>query len=155
MEPTLVEHEGGTAVGHDVRTRNQDEMEPGKGRIPSLWERFSREGVAGRVQGKRQPETPVGVYSDYDSDHTGYYTLMVGMLTEPAAPVPAGMKKVTIPAGKYLAFRAEGEMPAALIQTWIAIWKYFGETSDVRRKYLVDFEVYHAAGPVDVYVSVD
>ena len=155
MEPKLVQHEGGTAVGVDVRTRNQEEMEPGKGRIPSLWERFFREGIASRLQDKVHPESRVGVYSEYESDHTGYFTLMAGMLTDPAAPVPAGMKKVAIPAGEYLVFRAEGEMPGALIQTWMAIWKYFGGTRDVKRKYLVDFEAYQAARIVDIYISVD
>ncbi len=56
MEPKLVQHEGGTTVGVDVRTRNQEEMQPGKGRIPSLWERFFREGIASRLQDKVQPE---------------------------------------------------------------------------------------------------
>ena len=155
MGPKLVQHEGGTAVGPDVRTRNRDEMQPGTGRIPSLWERFFREGIASRLQGRRQPETRVGVYSEYDSDHTGYYTLMAGMLTEPTASVPEGMKKVTIPVGRYLVFRAEGEMPAALIESWIAIWKYFGDASEVKRKYSVDFELYQAARLVDIYISID
>lgn len=154
MKPGVVQFDGATAVGIEVRTSNRDEMIPGAGRIPPLWERFFSEGIADRVQSKIQPDHPAGVYSDYDSDYSGDFALTAGMMTEADAPVPEGLTKVAIPSGRYLVFRAEGEMPQALVDTWRAIWSHFVQESDSKRAYEVDFELYLDERLVDIYIGV-
>jgi predicted transcriptional regulator YdeE len=153
MEPKLVHYDGGGVIGVSIRTRNQDELDPARARIPALWSRFFREEVIRQVPGARQPATAVGAYHDYQSDHTGEYSLLAGVLTDPATPPPPGLTKVVIPKGEYLVFRAEGPMPGALVATWRRIWDYFALEGGERRKYSVDFEL-HRGEVVDVHIAI-
>jgi predicted transcriptional regulator YdeE len=154
MEPKLVHYDGGGAIGLSIRTRNEDELDPARARIPSLWSRFFREKVTARVPGVRQPPMAVGAYYDYQSDQAGEYALLAGVLTDPAAPPPTGLSKVVIPTGEYLVFRAEGPMPAALQATWRRIWDYFALPGGEARKYSVDFELYRSDTIVDVHIAI-
>lgn len=154
MTPKIVHHPGSTAVGIDVRTRNADEVDPAKARIGALWQRFFREGIAARIASDARPPAIVGVYSDYESDHTGAYSLLVGGLTDETDRAPAGMKRIAIPAGRYMVFEARGAMPQALIETWGRIWKHFDESPAARRAYTVDFELYRADGSADVHIAI-
>jgi len=154
MDPKIVQYAGATAVGIEVRTRNSDEMDPATAKIGALWQRFFRDELGSKIAGSVEPPTVVGVYSNYESDHTGAYSLLVGLLTKPKAAVPEGMTKIAIPAGNYMVFEARGPMPQALIGTWGAIWKHFGPSSTQRRAYSVDFELHRADGSVDVHIAI-
>jgi predicted transcriptional regulator YdeE len=154
MEPKLVHYDGGGAIGLAVRTRNQDELDPAHARIPGLWSRFFGEELTARVPGARQPRMAVGAYYDYQSDHNGEYSLLAGVLTDPAVPAPPGLSKVVIPTGEYLVFRAEGAMPGALVETWRRVWDYFALPGGEARKYSVDFELYRSDTVVDVHIAI-
>jgi len=154
MTPELVTHAGMTVVGIDMTTSNAAERDPDKARIPALWGRFHGESVLSKIPGKKSPVLPVGVYTDYESDHNGQYRLLAGAAVEGVELAADGFGRVTLPAGRYLVFRGEGEMPGAVIQTWMAVLDYFSKPSDHVRAYTADWELYRGPNAVDIYIAV-
>jgi predicted transcriptional regulator YdeE len=129
------------------------EAEPATGKIGGLWARFYRDGIPSKIPHKRDPQVPVSVYTGYQSDHTGQYELTVGMAVDASAHTPEGLVRVSIPAGSYLLFEAEGGMPQVVIDTWKEIWNYFPTPGHVRA-YATDFEVHSGPKTVGIYISV-
>jgi predicted transcriptional regulator YdeE len=154
MTPTLVTHEGMTVLGIDATTLNADEADSARARIPSLWGRFYAEGVLGRVPRKKPPVLPVGVYTDYESDHNGRYRILAGAAVEEGAPLPEGLGRAVVPAGTYLMFRGQGQMPGVVPQTWMSVWRYFAEAGGHARAYTTDFELYRGPEVVEIYIAV-
>ena len=154
MTPELVTHAGMTVVGIDVTTSNAAERDPANARIPALWGRFYGEGVLSKIPRKKSPVLPVGVYTDYESDHNGQYRLLAGAVVEEMAPPVDGFGRATLPAGRYLVFRGEGEMPGAVIQTWMSVLDYFTKSSDHVRAYTADWELYRGPNAVDIHIAV-
>jgi predicted transcriptional regulator YdeE len=151
--PTLVEYEGSTVLGIAAVTSNAMEADPATGKIGQLWARFYRDGIPGRIPLKRAPEVPVGVYSSYKSDYNGEYELTVGMAVDASAHAPEGLVRVSIPAGTYLLFEAEGDVPQVVIDTWKEIWIYFSKPGRVRA-YATDFELHRGPKSIAIYISV-
>ena len=72
-----------------------------------------------------------------------------------ALAVTDEMKSVELQAGKYLMFPVKGELPQAIIDTWMQIWAYFEDPSiDEKRAYETDFELYKSADEVEIYIGV-
>jgi predicted transcriptional regulator YdeE len=153
-KPELVKYPGAIAIGIGVRTRNTDEMDPRKARIPALWGRFFGEGIAAKIARSPADALVAGVYCEYESDHNGAYSLVAGVIADARTPVPAGMRKVAVPDGSYLVFRGRGEMPSVVVDTWRAVWQHFADPTHGERAYAVDFELYRGPDAVDVHVSV-
>lgn len=155
MEPRLVTFDGAVVIGIDLVTSNTAEADPAHGKIPALWGRFRSENVLDAVPGKSTPVAPVGVYTDYEGDETGEFHLIAGAMVEPNTAVPAGLRRVELRAGRYLVFGAEGELPRIVIETWKAIWRYFSESTESRRAFATDFEIYPGPTRVDIYIGVE
>jgi predicted transcriptional regulator YdeE len=134
--------------GLAVRTSNPDEAQPDRARIPALWQRFYDEGHSAAVEG-----AVYGVYSDYATDASGPYTLVVGGAGDAGSPAPP-LVRVTIPAGRYLAFTSTGEVPAAVIAGWLAVWEYFTRPGAPRRSFTTDFELYDPSAIYEVRICV-
>ncbi len=136
--------------GFAVRTKNIDEMEPSKAKIGNLWDRFYTE-----IAPHLSPESRVfGVYTNYESDHTGDFTVLAGadVLTDAA---DHELQSIEIPDGNYLVFSGSGEMPQAVINLWTEVWQYFGDSHcEHLRAYTTDFELYLSAKAVDIYIAV-
>ncbi|GLX79219.1 hypothetical protein tinsulaeT_25590 [Thalassotalea insulae] len=49
-------------------------MSPDNGKIPALWQEFNNKVPVNYPQGERV----YGVYFDYESDHTGKFTVLAG-----------------------------------------------------------------------------
>src|SRR5262245_20439557 len=105
--PSLVHHGPLSVVGISVRTNNRDEMDPKTAKIPGLWQRYFSESVANRIPARLDDGTILGVYTDYTSDHTGPYTLVVGQAVNDTSELPEDLVCVTVPHGRYLLFAAE------------------------------------------------
>lgn len=84
----------------------------------------------------------------------GPYSLLAGAEVADLQSVPHGMVGLTIPAGRYLVFTAQGPMPHALIETWSVIWRYFSQGSQYARAYSADFELYRAPEQVDIHIAI-
>ena len=128
------------------RTTNAAEAS-GEGIIGGLWQTF---GERASEIGDAGP--PCGVYHDYESDHHGAYSLLVGPRVPDDAPLPDGWHGVAVPGGEYLVFPAEGEMPMAIIEAWQRIWGWFDDTRDVERAFTVDFESYGAKTEIHIAI---
>lgn len=160
MEPTVVSFPGAVVVGIETRTRNVDESDTWSARIPRLWARFADEDVAGRLGARdaegagAPPARPIAVYTQYESDEHGAYTLLAGVPVEKGATVPEGMRMAILPEGRYLVFRADGEQPRALVDGWVRVWRWFERNEGERRSFLVDFELHEAADRAAIHIGI-
>ncbi|MDO7908167.1 effector binding domain-containing protein [Paenibacillus sp. JX-17] len=120
-----------TITGQKVRTSNQH-VEA----IAGLWQDV--------LQWKLQGEL-FAVYTNYESDYTGEYDLIVGGEGE----IPQGQVQVLIPEGSYHVVEVETADPQGVFKAWQQIW-----SSGIPRAYTTDFEHYAADGSIRIYLSV-
>ncbi len=132
-----------TVVGIAARTSNSSVHE-----IGALWKRFYETGVAGQIA-SCVDDLIYSIYSDYESDHTGGFTVLIGCAVPEIAPVPEGMSKKTVSAGKYAVFPAAGELPESVVKAWSSVWN-----TPLDRVYNTDFERYQKDGAVTLHVGV-
>jgi predicted transcriptional regulator YdeE len=159
MEPKLVIREEIKLIGIAVRTTNKQEMDPATAKISGLYGRFFQEQIADNIPNKTPLAATVAVYTKYESDHSGAYDLIVGRAVNSLGSIPEGMTGVTIPAGRYLLFNANGPMPKALIDTWEHILTWFPPTyspksSKLQRAYTTDYEVQTGNDRAEIYIAV-
>ena len=133
---TVVEKPSIMVVGIKCRTSNAPEDGPQD--IPRLWGQFYSESVINQIPNKISHEV-IALYCDYEGDYTQPYSLVIGCPVSSLDNIPKGMACKIIPAGSYAVFRAVGEHPASLIETWGNIWQ-----TDLKRTYTGDYEFYGA-----------
>ena len=144
ISPIVKQVEGFTVTGFCVRTQNQDEFNEKTAKIPSLWQQF--------YQSELRSNTPIfGVYSQYDSDANGYYTVTAGIQSKEAHP---SLAAVHIKAGRYLVFQGTGPMPETVVETWKHVWTFFASDTMYQRNFISDFEVYHGPTQVEIYIGL-
>ncbi|WP_326642626.1 GyrI-like domain-containing protein [Streptosporangium sp. NBC_01755] len=148
----LVDRPEMLVVGHAVRTSNADEMEPGRGRLRAQWARAGSPGAFAHVPG-RIDENIYAVLTDYESDHHGAYTQIVGVTVRSAAALPEGMVAVRVPGVPSLKLEARGPMPDALLEEWQRLWKHTETGGTPPRAFTTDVEVHHPGG-ADIYAAV-
>lgn len=117
--------------------------------IPAFWQRF----LADEAQALRRAEGQAiyAVYTDYESDDRGPYTMVLGVAVEPQAPVPAGMRRVRLPHGRYARLVVAGDPREQIGPAWQHIngaWE--GRRA---RRFIADYER-HAAGLSGAEVAV-
>jgi predicted transcriptional regulator YdeE len=117
-------------------------------KIGALWQRFYTDETLQQLTERARP-SPIAVYTEYESDYTGEYTMVVGYAIAAGAAVPAGLRVVEIPAQKYAVLLASGAQPQATIQTWQWVW-----ASALERAYTADFDEYLTANDTRVHVAV-
>ena len=142
MEPKVTMGGGMKVIGCGVRTSYSSELDSVTAKIPGLWKRFFEERLEEKIPNRTHPGNFLGVYTDYESDHTGAYSLIVSAEVSSLESLPEGMLGLTIPVGKYVVFPAGGPIPNAIIQAWQNVWNYFSQSSEYRRAYTTDFESY-------------
>lgn len=119
--------------GKKIRTNNQN-----PGEIIELW---------GEIQKSKLSGDLYAVYSNYVSDYTDDYDLLVGSEKEnEKGLLPASVK---IEAGDYYVIEVDHTDPQGVVKTWQHIW-----SSDIPRTYRTDFEHYAADGTIHIYLSV-
>jgi predicted transcriptional regulator YdeE len=152
-----VEVAGFTIAGIQARTNNEKEA-TAEGIIGRQWHKFIDQGLAA-ISEKTGPNL-YAVYSEYDSDHTGEYTFMVGAPVKATAAPPGGMILKQIPPGKYAVITTQkGAFPKVIPEAWEKIFQ-LEESGKLKRTYDTDFELYDERaldpqnGEVDIYVGV-
>ncbi|REL28111.1 AraC family transcriptional regulator [Thalassotalea euphylliae] len=157
-----------TIYGICTRTNNATEMSP-NGKIPALWQTFDRQVAVDYPGGERV----YGAYFDYASDQHGDFTVLAGYDAKnstPKAQADESLTTITIPSGRYLVFRQQGEMPQIAIDVWTEVWHFFegrkfeGEklggkdvntdTPRYQRLFTTDFEYYPNANEIEVYIAI-
>jgi len=131
-------------AGIAMRTTNQDNR--AQTDIGNLWAKFISENIAGQITA-RLSEDIYCVYTDYENDHTGWYTTVLGCRIE-SPDDSDGMFTALIPKGSYRLYKPEGEMPGCIVNTWQQIW-----TDCCGRNYIADYDLYRG-DRADVYVGV-
>ena len=134
MQHVLADQDSFFVAGIAVRTTNKD----GKARkdIGDLWARFMSEGIKDHIASKYSDDLYC-VYTDYETDHTGAYTTILGYRMAPGTLPPSGYTRKIILKSTYQVFISQGPLPDSVQQTWMNIWK-----SDLKRRYTADFDVY-------------
>lgn len=144
MTIELTDRETMTVVGFAVRTSNARAMED----IPGLWQRA----LAARLHQVVPQALPgmIAAYTEYEDGHRGPYTMIVGVPVPRLDVAPAGLRLVTVPAGRYARFCATGDPARAVPEAWQRIWAECDH-----RAYRVDVEVHDpGVGTVEIYVGV-
>ena len=152
MKPEIVDIKERNILGITARTNNTNEQSPVTGKLKALWGGFFENGLMSKIPNQKENSPMFGVYSSYESDFNGDYTVTVGMEIS-SHDIASEYKEVKIEGGKYLLFRAKGEMPQVVIDTWKKVWEYF-PTSNIERKYSTDFELYKSEDEVEIYIAV-
>lgn len=146
-----------TVVGLSVATSNENELNPESALIPVLWQQFFSESITEKIQSKVNESELIGVYTDYDTDHRGHYSVIAGQEVLTADNLPDGLVSHEIPEGRYLVFSQNGEMPGIIYKLWEQIWGYFSEESNYRRAFTTDFELYNNDNPskIEIYIAIE
>jgi len=144
IAPVLTSQDSFFVAGIAVRTTNQD----GRARkdIGDLWVTFMSENMQANIPAKYS-EDVYCVYTDYETDHTGWYTCVLGCRVTEAGH--NGMFVALVPSGTYRQYDPEGPLPDSVGEAWMQIW----EESD-GRSYVADYDVYGADGKVEIFVGV-
>lgn len=148
----VIEKPSMTVVGIECRTSNAPEAGPYD--IPKHWEKFFLENVMDLIPNKVSGEV-IALYCDYEGDHTLPYSLVIGCEVRLPCAIPEKMVAKTVPAGTYAQFRAIGEHPQSLIETWGKIWE-----TELDRTFTGDYELYGERfssaldKEVEVYIAI-
>lgn len=132
-----------TISGITARTTNARESGP-DGLLPELWSRYFRS--PGPAQpGEDNPHLLYAVYTDYESDASGAYTVLIG---HECGDEPGGearnedLQQVVVPEADYYVFETRrGPVFEVVLEAWQEVWAYF-QDSQVQRAYTGDFELY-------------
>lgn len=147
QKPTIM------VIGIECRTSNAPEAAPHD--IPKHWEQFYKNDTINQIPNKTSSEV-IALYCDYEGDYTQPYSLVIGCPVDSLDDIPKGMVAKTIPNGSYAIFRAIGDHPKSLIETWGNIW----QQPTLERTYTGDYEVYgdkfsNSPPEVEVYIAIE
>ncbi len=157
-QPVVKEKQSFRIAGITARTNNANELTP-TAKIPQLWTDYFQQNVAGQLFNQVNEGVMYGLYSDYETDVNGDYSITLGVEVSTDKDVPKEMSVKTVPASKYLVFSSEkGSMPDIVIKAWQDIWAWFAN-AEVERTYTGDFEVYDERcqpneAQVDIYIAI-
>ena len=150
----FVERPAFDLIGIEARTSFREEKN-GAGVIGALWARFMGDGIPAAVPNRVANET-IALYTDYESDEYGEYTLVVGARVASIAEVPEGMVAKHVQAARYAVFPTDpgDDVAHRVINAWKRVWNE-PRTAEYARAYKADFEVYGTDGAIDIYVGVE
>lgn len=136
-------------VGIELRTVNEQAFET----IPLHWQRFAKEGVAGRIPEKLSHDV-YAVYTNFENagcDNKGLYSLVLGAAVGADTPVPSGMIRVVAPASLRAMFTVEKGRPDKVGEQWLGIWS----RTDLRKTFIAEYECYRADGEIGIFVGIE
>lgn len=123
-------------IGISCRTTNKNNQSQRD--LGELWNQFYAAGIMEKIPAKNSA-TVLSVYTDYESDFTGAYTVIIGVPVNSLEHIPAGLTGREFGPENFRKFIARGKMPDAVVNTWMEIWQ---NDQELRRKYSYDFESY-------------
>lgn len=136
--------------GIKTRTNNKNEQDIKTSKIGKLWEEFYEKKVIKNISNKKADGIIYEVYSSYESDYQGDFDITIG--TE-VTKGNENLENIHIEKGEYLVFKAKGDIPKVVIDTWVDIWNFF-KTSKIKRAYTTDFEKYISNEEVEIYIAI-
>jgi predicted transcriptional regulator YdeE len=146
-------------AGLAARTNNAAELS-GNGKIGSVWQTFLQPGMAARIPNKIGVDL-IAVYTDYETDHTGHYTYLLGLPIASADALPKSLSVRQVPAGRYAVFTSNrGPIVKVVQEVWQRIWSMSEKELGGKRAFRTDYEIYdqRSTDPekaqIDVYVGL-
>lgn len=124
-------------IGISTRTTNNNGQSAKD--IETLWEKFWGQEIQKQIPNKIGDEI-YAVYTDYETDFTGYYTTVVGLPVSSLQNIPEGFVGITIETAEYQKFVSKGKMPEAIFNTWLEIWG--NKELNLKRAYKADFTIH-------------
>ena len=134
MEYNVIQKGPMQVMGIEIRTTNEN-WQSGKD-IPPFWGQFYREQIQAQIPNQKTGEV-LGLYCEYEKDHTKPYTIVAGCEVTLVGEIPEGLVVKQIPAAKYAVFEISGKFPDQMMEVWQWIWE-----DHLRRTYTGDFELY-------------
>jgi len=154
-----------TVEGIGIRTTNAEEARP-SGKLPGMWERYFQSEASNHVEAD-EPHLLYALYTEYESDASGAYTVVLGHKLVSDSTVPKQQsseqtfQRALVPEASYIVFEtAKGLVSEVVPQAWGHIWSYF-EQSAVKRAFTGDFELYDLRtfnpeqAVVRIYIAVE
>ena len=141
-------------IGILARTTNENQQAATD--IEALWTKFWGEEIAKQVPNTVNTDI-YALYTDYETDYTGAYTVILGLPVSSLDDIPQGFVGITVEKDAYQKFVSKGKMPEAVIDTWREIWS--NET--LNRAYHIDFTVHGKKyydgdkAEVETFISVE
>jgi predicted transcriptional regulator YdeE len=155
----IQQRSGFHVVGVAARTNNAAEMS-GSGKIGVIWQSFLQPNLISRIP-NRIGVDPMAVYTEYETDHTGYYTYLLGLPVSSADALPSSLTVRHIPAGRYSVISSRrGPLIEVVPEVWQRIWSMSASELGGKRAFQTDYEIYDQRatdpenGQVDVYVGL-
>jgi predicted transcriptional regulator YdeE len=160
MNTYFVEKPKMTVAGVSIRTTNEVEMGPNGG-LSQLWETYFQSNITGQIDTVK-PEYIYALYTDYESDASGAYTVVIGHeVAKESHLEESRLVYAAVPESKYVVFTTrKGPVFEVVAQAWGEIWAYFKTSTEVRR-YTGDFEIYDsrdfdpANTQVEIYIAIE
>jgi len=134
MKAEVINQEKFYIVGIAVRTSNQNGQS--KNDIDDLWFKFMDDNLIKHIPNKESNDVYC-VYTNYETDHTGEYTAVLGCKVNSITNINSNFTVVSISAGKYQVYSLKNKLSEAIGAAWQQIW-----ASDISRKYTADFDLY-------------
>lgn len=140
-------------IGISTRTTNENGQSATD--IEALWTKFWKAEIQKEIV-NRTSDDIYAVYTDYESDFKGPYTLTIGFPVTSLENIPPGYVGKTIAVSTYKKFVSKGKMPEAVFGTWLEIW---GDSS-LNRAYSADFTIHGRKyydgnkAEVETYISI-
>lgn len=148
-----------TVAGVSIRTTNEAEMGPDGG-LAKLWEMYFHSNVAGQID-TNKPEYIYALYTDYESDASGAYTVVIGHEVKHERSLEDSQLVYSyVPESKYMVFTTKkGPVFEVVSQAWGEIWAYFQDAEEIRT-FTGDFERYDSRNfdpahtEVEIYIAI-
>jgi predicted transcriptional regulator YdeE len=138
-------------IGVSIRTRNENEKSQETAQIPGLWKTFYEDIYQKVLNG----ETVYGVYSNYESDHTGYFDVSAAVDKGGNEAEQSNIKLIELQGGKYLKFTPKRESANQIWRLWEQVWEFFSDESQkLERAYTMDYEVFYPNKEVELYIAI-
>lgn len=138
-------------MGITTRTSNEKNDNKDLDDVGELWKKFKDEDIRNKIPHKESQEI-VSLYTDYEKDFNGPYSVVLGYRVTKIDTVPEGMVAKIVPASKYAVFHVKGEnLAEEIIKAWQQIW-----FTDIDRTYTGDFDVYRVenTNEADIFVAI-
>ena len=149
MKKDVISRPKFTCVGLKIRTSNRAEFNPVTAQIGATVQRYITNDIASKIPNRAQPQTTYCMYTEYDSDHMGPFSYVVGQRVEDDVVLDLdqlekqGLSVIHVPAQHYAKFTAgPGIMPHVCIKAWQDIWLMGDAGLPAPRRYCADFEIY-------------
>ncbi len=122
-------------AGISVRTNNKN----GKSQkdIMELWKEWFDDEVGSMIT-NRVSDNIYCVYTEYDSDHSGDYTVILGYEVSKFDGLLDELVKIDIKPCSYREFISNGKVPDVVADVWNNIWN----SESIGRSYATDFDLY-------------